>query len=92
MFSEMPVNIVRTFQVPSFRAGLFSSFRAGIFSFFLLLPGELVAGGLLFGWFLIPVHPMRITDRGGIAPFCLGAAQLEAGDSFSLTGCGRKAA
>ena len=43
-FSEMPVSIVRTFQVPSFRAGLFSSFRAGLFSFFLLLPGALVAG------------------------------------------------
>ena len=44
LFSEMPVSIVRTFQVPSFRAGLFSSFRAGLFSFFLLLPGALVAG------------------------------------------------
>ena len=40
-FSEMSVSIVRTFQVPSFRASLFSSFRAGIFSFFLLLPGAL---------------------------------------------------
>ena len=39
----MPVSIVRTFQVPSFRAGLFSSFRAGLFLFFLLLPGALVA-------------------------------------------------
>ena len=53
----MPVSIVRTFQVPSFRAGLFSSFRAGLFSsfraglfsFFLLLPGALVAGGFSDG-------------------------------------------
>ena len=40
----MLVSIVRTFQVPGFRAGLFSSFRAGLFSFFLVLPGALVAG------------------------------------------------
>ena len=27
------------------------------------------------------MQSMRIADRGGTAPFCLGAAQLEAGDS-----------
>ena len=36
---------------------------------------------LLFGWSFIPMHPTRMTDRGGTAPYWLGAAQLEAGDS-----------
>ena len=27
------------------------------------------------------MHPMRMADRGGAAPYWLGAAQLEAGDS-----------
>ena len=25
------------------------------------------------------MHPMKMADRGGTAPYCLGAAQLEAG-------------
>ena len=35
---------------------------------------------LLFGWSLIPMHPVRMADRGGTAPYWLEAAQLEAGD------------
>ena len=36
---------------------------------------------LLFGCSLIPMHPMRMADCGGTAPYWLGAAQLEAGNS-----------
>ena len=27
---------------------------------------------LLFGWFLIPMNPLRMTDGGGTAPYCWG--------------------
>ena len=79
----MPVSIVLTFQVPTFRAGLFSRFTAGLFSFFYFV-AWCASCGLLFGWFLIHMHPMRIVGRGGTAPFCLEAAQLEAGDSCPM--------
>ena len=31
---------------------------------------------LLFGWSLIPIHPMRMADRGGTAPYRLGLLSL----------------
>ena len=36
---------------------------------------------LLFRWFLTSIHALRMADRGETAPYWLGAAQLEAGDS-----------
>ena len=36
---------------------------------------------LLFRWSLSPTHPMRVAECGGTAPYWLGAAQLEAGNS-----------
>lgn len=59
--SSSPVVMVQTFQVPSLRAGLL-----------LLLVLVLLLGagcGLLVGCYLIPMHPMRKTDRGGTAPY-----------------------
>ena len=55
------------------------SFDVIIFTFSFVAWGA--SCGLFFGWFLTPMHPVRLADRGGTAPFCLGAAQLEAGDS-----------
>ena len=39
---------------------------------------------LLFGWFLTPMRPMKMADRGGIAPYWLGTAQLKAGGSCQV--------
>ena len=59
-----------------------------VFVFFLLIISFVVAwchvSSLLFGWSLIAMHPMRMADRGGTAPYWLGAAQLEAGDRCPL--------
>ena len=72
-----PGLIVRTFQHPSFRAGLFFDI------FLLLLPGALV-DKLLVGYFLISMHPMKKADHGRTTPYWLGAAQLEAGSSCPM--------
>lgn len=37
-----------------------------------------------FRFLLFPMHPMRKADRGGAAPYWLGAAQLEAGGSCQV--------
>ena len=71
--AEKPVIIVRTFQHLSFKTGLFL-----IISF---VVAWCHGSSLLIGWSLIPMHPMRMTDRGGTAPYWLGAAQLEAGNN-----------
>lgn len=51
-----------------------------MFLFVFLLPGaELTVRLSVFT--LNPTHPVRLTDRGGAAPYWLGTAQLKAGDS-----------
>lgn len=69
--SEKPGVIVLTFHVPSF--------RAGVFFLFLMLSAKL--SNRLSVFTLSPAHPVRLTVRGGAAPYCLGAAKLEAGGS-----------
>ena len=73
MLAERPIIIILTFHHPSFKTGPF------------LMISFVVAwchgSRLLFEWSLIPMYPMRMEDSGGTAPYWLGAAQLEAGDS-----------
>ena len=71
--SKKPGVIVLTFQVPNFRTG----------DFFFLLPGAQLSIRLS-AFFLNPTHPVRLADRGEVAPNWLGAAQLEAGGSHLL--------
>ena len=70
--AERLVVIVRTFQHLSFKSGLFDNFVCGC-----LVPWFQSA----FRVSLIPMHPERMADRGGTAPYWLWAAQLEVGDS-----------
>ena len=46
-------------------------------NFIFLLPGSI----RLSVFTLNPAHPVRLTDRGGAAPYWLGTAQLKAGGS-----------
>lgn len=72
--SEMPVSIVLTFQVPSFRDGLISVF--------LKVPG--VVNVLLFGFWPSLLHPKRHVVKAGKSPYLLGAAQLKEGGIFPI--------
>ena len=73
--AERSVVIIRTFQHSGFKTGVFDNFVCGC-----LVPCFQSA----FRLSLIPMHPMRIADRGGTAPYWLGVAQLEAGDSYPV--------
>ena len=68
--SEKPGVIVLTFHVPNFRAEVFIN----------LLPGAQLSIRLPI-FTLNPKHLVRLTDRGGAAPYWLGTAQLKAGGS-----------
>ena len=71
--SVNPGVIVLTFQVPNFRAG----------DFLVFLPGARFP--IRLSAFLLNLtHPVRLADRGEVAPSWLGAAQLEAGGSHLL--------
>ena len=75
MFSvSIPVVMVRTFQLPNLRVGVFVRlcFLGDSFSvYFSLLQ-------------LIPMHPLRKVNCVRTTPYWLRAAQLKAGDGCSL--------
>ena len=73
MFSvSIPVVMVRTFQLPNLRVGLFLRLSDDLFlTYFSLLQ-------------LIPMHPLRKVNCGGTTPYWLRAAQLKAGGGCSL--------
>ena len=71
--SEKPGVIVLAFHVPNFRAGVF------IF----LLPGAQLSIRLSV-FTRNPTHLVRLTDRGGAAPYWLGTTQLKAGGSCPM--------
>ena len=74
MFSgSIPVVMVRTFQLPSLRVGLFLR---------LCLSGDIVS--VYFSLKAIPIHPMRKVNCGGTTPYWLRAAQLKAGGGCSV--------
>ena len=59
-----------------------AQFQGGSFHFFLLPGAQLSIRWSVFT--LNPTHLVRLTDRGGAAPYWLGTAQLKAGSSYPV--------
>jgi len=69
--------MVRTFQQ--------ASLSAGLFFFFILLSGAGIYSSRVRRFnALSSTHPVEQANCGGTAPYWLGAAQLEAGDSCPM--------